>query len=555
METDKMRIPAENRRFKLEVWAWMCLSATLMAVNLYPDFVPQLSDDSFQYLSVAQNTLTGHFGCTSLVHWDTERSFGVIPAPMVHFPLGYPLAIALVSLIGVPLQNAALLVSAISTVACVPLLTWIASQLGLSRLVRNVVVAGFVLNAQIINFGTSALSEALFTLVFLLGVALLAAARLHTDSGWGWCWAAAGLAFGAAYWVRYAGLFFVLGLAVLFIRHLVASDRAQAKGYAIAVTVAGAAVLVGIARNILLIGQWQGYAGKEVSYPLSSVLMEAVRAGKVLFLGPSFDMPEWTSVARALCIALFFSGLAWLTWRYLRHRTAQAHPFPALKGIPADLLVVMLIYSGCIFYAGLTAAIAHGARMLVPLTGLLLLLLGLTLNTMLTTPAQRSISRRLALFALGASFCCYIALNFAMVVRPPTDYAPPSVVGLMDSASVNGKTARAAVLEHANPTQVVVANDGQAIGYALGRPVVSLVGPINSPVEWNETAIHDVVDQYNAAAIVIYANNSFLPSPFVRQLAQGETPSWMKLVYRSSEFFVYEPFSRKGRSNESLGCR
>src|SRR6267142_4263346 len=105
---------------KLEVWAWACICATLIAVRLYPGFVPALSNDAFQYLNVAQNALAGHFGYTSLVHFDAERSFGVIPAPMVHFPLGYPFAIALVSLVGVSLQNAALLVSALSTVARVP---------------------------------------------------------------------------------------------------------------------------------------------------------------------------------------------------------------------------------------------------------------------------------------------------------------------------------------------------------------------------------------------------------------------------------------------------
>src|SRR5687767_8921747 len=109
---------------KLEVWAWACICATLMGVLIYPGFVPNLSDDAFQYLCVAQNALAGHFGYTSLIHWDAERSSGLMPSPMVHFPLGYPFAIALVSLVGVPLQSAALLVSAMSTVACVPLLAW-----------------------------------------------------------------------------------------------------------------------------------------------------------------------------------------------------------------------------------------------------------------------------------------------------------------------------------------------------------------------------------------------------------------------------------------------
>src|SRR5215472_4779089 len=227
---------------KLEVPAWACLCAALMLARVYPGMGPHLSNDGFQYLSVAQNTLTGHFGCTSLVHYDLERSFGVMPAPMVHFPLGYPLAIALVGRIGVPLQDAALLVSAISMLACVPLLAWIAGQLGLSRLPRNVVMAGFVVNARVIDFGAAAMSEALFTLVVLLGVALLVAARLRADSSRGWHWAAAGLALGAGYWVRYAGLFFVLGLAVLVIRHLVGSDRSQAKGFVVAAAVACGAV-------------------------------------------------------------------------------------------------------------------------------------------------------------------------------------------------------------------------------------------------------------------------------------------------------------------------
>jgi hypothetical protein len=67
-------------------------------------------------------------------------------------------------------------------------------------------------------------------------------------------------------------------------------------------------------------------------------------------------------------------------------------------------------------------------------------------------------------------------------------------------------------------------------------------------MEWKEKAVRQVVDQFNAAAIVIYVptasewnNKDFVPSPFVRQLAQGDAPSWMKLVYRSNELMIYAP--------------
>jgi len=414
-------------------------------------------------------------------------------------------------------------------------------------------MAGFVVNARVIEFGAAAMSEALFTLVVLLGVALLVAARLRADSSRGWHWAAAGLALGAGYWVRYAGLFFVLGLAVLVIRHLVGSDRSQAKGFVVAAAVACGAVLLGMARNLVFVGNWQGTYDKKVSFPLTSVLVDTVRAGKVLFLGPNYDMPGWSTIARALFMACFFGGMVWLTWGYLRASAVQTHPSPAAKGVRSDLLILALTYTGCMFGAGLTAPISQDfARMFVPLTPLLLLLLGLGLGAVLAASAQRSLSRRFALSALGTSFCCYVALNLAMVVRPPMDDAPPSVDRLLDSASVDGKTARESVLQLVDPARVVVANYGQAVGYALGRPTVSLVSPDLSPVEWDEKATHKVVDRYHAAALVIYANNHFLPSAFIRQLAQGEAPSWMRLVYRSSEFLVYEPLSVTMKSDGHL---
>jgi hypothetical protein len=411
-----------------------------------------------------------------------------------------------------------------------------------------------------------------------LGVALLVAARLHADTNRErpWRWAAAGLAFGAAYWVRAAGLFLVLGLAILVIRHLAAAHRLSAKGYSVAVSVAGAAVLAGIARNILLVGTWQGTIDKRFSNPVRSLLVETVRAGKVLVLGPTFDMPEWTSIPRALFIALFLGGMACLAWSYVRHghRPVPAAPSPptppcfsqfggsmrqflgefcpALNAIGVDLLILVLIYCGCMFYAGLTTAISYDARMFLPLIPLLMLLLGVALRALLSAPARQSISHRLALFALGGSFCCYVILNIVMDVRPPTDYAPPSVAGILDSPSVEGRTARAAVLELVDPSRVVVANYGQTVGYALGRPTVSLVDQSFSALEWNEQAVHDVVDRYDAAAIVIYVNKLFMPSAFVRQLAQGQAPSWVKLTYRSSEFLVYEPLSRRAKSNGSF---
>ena len=78
---------------RIDLSAWIGLVAVLMLLRALPAFAPALSPDSFQYLSTAKNMLQGLFGYTSLIHYDVERSFGVVPAPMVTFAMGYPILI------------------------------------------------------------------------------------------------------------------------------------------------------------------------------------------------------------------------------------------------------------------------------------------------------------------------------------------------------------------------------------------------------------------------------------------------------------------------------
>jgi hypothetical protein len=179
---------------------------------------------------MAQNALRGHFGYSSIVHFDAERSFGVVPAPVVTFPMGYPLVIALISRLGVPLETAALLINVLSTIACVPTLGGSPSA-SVSRW-PCATFAVFVINAPVTEYGTSALTEPPFTLPILGGTALRVSARLHQGKVSPWLWIAVGLAYGSAYFVRYAGLFFVPGLAVLCAHSLLARHGLLARGHA-----------------------------------------------------------------------------------------------------------------------------------------------------------------------------------------------------------------------------------------------------------------------------------------------------------------------------------
>ena len=540
---------------RIDVWLWVCIAAGILAMRLYPTFTPELNHDSFQYLSAADNVLAGKVGYTSLIHYDVERSFGVIPAPMLTFPVGYPLAIALVSLAGVSTKTAALILSVASTLACIALIAWMGVQLGLTRGLRNVVVACFVFNGIVSEFGSAALSEAPFMFLVLLGVAALVAARSRGDGngvGLGY-WLAAGLAFGTAYFVRYAGLFFIVGLVLLLGRHLMARQQVLLRGHATAFAVACLFVAVNVARNILLVGNWHGRDDMTVSNPLLPVLAQTGRAMNALFLGAGTGptAPGGTFVPKAIFSALLVAGIASLAWSRWRHRPASGGQPQPVATAGGDLLLLSVSYAACMLYAGLTSEISYGtARNFVPLIPLILLLFGLALRILLANQELRTAGRRLSIAALALSLCLYVYLNLLVIRRPLVDQVT-AVAARFDSQT-GGTTSRAAILSSVGPHGVILANNGQAVGHVLGRPTISMVGPTFSRVVWDEQTVRATAQRFHVAAIVISVptpeqadDEDDIPSSFVRRLAQGTAPAWLKLEHRSGSVLTYVPVSAK----------
>ncbi|MFO1217419.1 MAG: glycosyltransferase family 39 protein [Burkholderiaceae bacterium] len=536
---------APQRLIIFDVGVWLCVFLGLVALRLRPGLALTLGQDSFQYMSAAQNALDGHFGYTSLVHFDAERSFGVVPAPMVTFPPGYPLALALASLTGLPLATSGLLISLIAMAACLPLLAWLGIRLGLSRVVYNAVLAGFATNAAVNVVAARVASDALFTAIVLFAIGLLV--RRDRGKGSTWNWVFAGIAFGLAYLVRYAAMFFIVGLVFVLIRHLLSSDRSMAKRYAIALTVAGVAVLGGIARNIVLVGNWRGGNDKIVSNPISLVLVETVRGVNRLFLGPGSGVAGGTLFPRAVLLMSFAFGVAWLARHCVRKaslgRLAMLRNETASVGFDWSLLA--LAYIAGLIYAWLKSVISIGEeRYLVPLLPLLLLLLGLTVQKLLSAAPERS--RRLALLAFTISSILYVYLNLLILQLPQQPGWLP-IAASLDARSTDGKSVRTAVYELTGADGTVMANSGQAIGYLLGRRTVSLVGPHFSSMEWTEQSMRETARRFGVRAIVIYAptgddrstDGDVIPSTFVKSLAQGDAPPWMRLEYRASNFSVY----------------
>ena len=538
-----------RRISRLDLWIWVCVAAGLLAMRLYPAFLPELGHDSFQYLSAADNALAGRIGYTSLIHYDVERAFGVLPAPMLTFPSGYPLAIAFVSLVGVSTKTAALILSGVSTIGCIPLLLWLGLQLGFSRAIRHVVVACFVVNGIVSEYSSAALSESLFMFLTLSGIAALVAARLRDGGGGLRHWLLAGLAFGAAYFVRYAGLFFIVGLALVTARHLVTRERMLVRGHAIALVAASAFVMAGVARNMLLVGNWHGRDEMVVNNPLLWVLAQTVLAINGLFLGigTGRSAPGGTFVPKAAFVALLVVGIALLAWSRWRKRPIVIQQPSSVGYVGTDLLLLSATYVACMIYAGHASSIAYGvARHFLVLIPPILLLFGLLLRFLLPAVEQRVTDRRIPLAALAISFCCYAYLNI-LVIRKPLEDQEALAAAQFNSGASGMAASRAAVLTLIGPQGVILANNGQAVGYFLGRPTISTVGPAFSNVVWDEQTVRETIQRFHVTAVVITApapgrpDNSDIPSPFIGQLAQGSAPAWLTLVDRSTTLLTYVP--------------
>lgn len=540
-----------QRTVNIDTWIWMLLAVALVAIRLYPGFVPELGHDSFQYLSAADNALAGRIGYTSLIHYDVERAFGVLPAPMMTFPSGYPMAIAAVSLIGVSTQTAALLLSIVSIVGCIPLLIWIGARLGLPRALRNVVVACFVVNGIVSEYAMAALSEPLFMLLILIGVALLVKARTERGGQGVAYWLAAGLAIGATYFVRYAGLFFIVGLALVLVRHVLERNRVLARGHAIALGSAGLFLAAGFARNILLVGNWQGRGEMLVSNPLLAVIGQTANTINGLFLGVGTAklavggtfIPKLVFV---LSIAIGVGVLAWQRWRHRAAASEQA--LVGIRDVGIDLLVVIGTFIACMIYAGHTSSISYGAaRHFLPLLPLMLLILGMGLHWLLPADGAAPSARRAAVVALSMSLVCYSYLNALVISKPRID-EEAVVLEQFASGGTEASASRTAVQQLVGPRGVILANNGQAVGYFLDRPTISTVNPTFSSITWDEQTVRKVVEQFHVAAVVITApvpgqsdEETDLPSPFVQELAQGTAPPWLKLQHRSGSLLAYVP--------------
>lgn len=485
----------------LEVVAWT-LVALLAALAMRAYRPMPLVDDSYQYLNVAENLEHGRGVTTSLIHFDAERSNGRMPAPLTTFPPGYPAVIAAAG-DGRDLETVARFVSCICYAGTAACLAWALVLTGVTAVLRQVSMFLFVSNAVALSFASSVLTEPLYMLLSTFSVAGLIWAEQAAQTGRlnrsviaraVIAYSAAGL----AYWVRYAGLFLIVALIVYALLQLVL-DRSRLRAALLLpalIPVALAAALM--VRNVAIVGTWKGGNDMTVQNPLKNVALDYARAQLHLMLGGhavTFGIFEGLLLAGVL-------GLATLALVAVLKEGSQLQWKPSAAAVLVGLCVI--IYSAGIFSAGLRTVISFGTRMFLPVLPLYLLLLAMGLHWLAPRWPTRARIVSPLLRALLFAIVGYAGIN-ARDFREPRAPAPHEILeDLYAQPMAGGQPLLKWVESNIGPNDVIVATDGQATGYLLHRPTISMVGPHFSPVRWECDEVKKQMQRFKSTYVILY---------------------------------------------------
>lgn len=209
-----------NKRSWLR-WSAVIAVAFYLSLFLFNSItrVRQFSPDSMNYVDVARNIAVGRGISQSTLGYNQLYLFSpdsLIPTPLTSTPPLYPLLIALVSLLGLTVANAALVVP-VAAFGLVLLLGYLLARETCGKETALVAVACLLIY-QPLNFVAGfAWSEMLSVAFLFLSIWLLARMRVSKKQGaMVWIAFGAGLAAGLAFATRYALIpLFALGLITI----------------------------------------------------------------------------------------------------------------------------------------------------------------------------------------------------------------------------------------------------------------------------------------------------------------------------------------------------
>jgi hypothetical protein len=514
----------------------MAVAVTQLSVQQWR---PRMLDDSFQYLTAATSIRNHGSFATSLIHFETERAHGVIPAPVTWFPPGYSLAISILPLSE---ETAASVISILGYVVMAGCIWRVMGLLKLSIWTKRAATLCWIANSTAITHGVSALSESLFSLFGLSSVMLLIRATEERRKAQSiLIWTGAALLAGASYWIRYAGVFFIAIFVVTCLATLALRRQkgiAPAGGSTLWPAFGAACVPIPLmTRNFQLIGDWKGGNNTPISREIQEILFGTPQIIHHLMLGDA-SLPRLGPLV--LLIGGSLAGLALLAF-FCRQKRSSLSDFLSVPERGWGLLVLTLvIYLAGVGGIALRAPIAWETRMISPaLPFLICAVTGCTAYLVNSLPA-RSFARSFGLMLAGMALLGYCAANLISHKTASIDSYRRSEALLAEPEQRTKQPLVEFLKQELQKNEVIASANGQATGYILDHPTLSLVGPPYTLRPWDEQMLRSQVLRFQARHLLLFRTEPIVTeTAFLRSLVEGNTPKWLKLVASTANARVY----------------
>jgi len=515
------------------VWIVLFLAAGTIALQLsyHRMGAPYVGNDGYQYLDAASNLLAGNCLCTNLAHFDEQVAVAHMPVPFTHFAPGYPLLVAVIARTGLRLETSAYLISAAGFLITIWLLWDVGLTLGTHPWVIAIFSLLWIANESALNYAATVSSEAVFTAV-LMGIAALMVRDLRGAGRQPGLLLALGAAAGAAYALRYAGLF-LLPIAGLYIVWRWWRNRETlpwALGGALSAGLITGAIQL---RNIIYTGSWRGGFTSGSSHRLRDVAVPILKVFYHLVFGDRVvtTIDVWTVVFLASFLSMCF--LALRGWR--RRKADFGREF-----LPVALRWMGLLagaYTAGLILTALTSIAADFPRYFAPLYPLLLA--GIASVVSVEAP-------RLQFLAIATMAVAILVVQSRSLAVNPFPAAHVLEREVLQQDVLPGVSALEWLRDHVPTSGVLVAVDGQAVHYVLQRPVISVLESEVTSRRTDQDGFHSLMAQHGARYLLVFPDlaSPFLTSqdgiPFLRDLASGDSPSWLSLAARARNVAVYE---------------
>jgi hypothetical protein len=138
--------------------------------------------------------------------------------------------------------------------------------------------------------------------------------------------------------------------------------------------------------------------------------------------------------------------------------------------------------------------------------------------------------------------CAYVAANARSIIYQPRLAAQHVRVQAALAEEISpGLTLDSWIAAHVPAGQVVVATHGQATGYVLHRPTLSLAPQAYTTQQWDEPEIRALMLAYRAQFLIVYPGDEpgLYQSRFLSGLLTGAVPSWLSSAARSRDAAVF----------------